>query len=141
MKKIFSILLLLVISIYYSNFSFSANSVVVSAVVWNLNHSPVVLKVIPNNNPKLIKADGLQNFSLYFRDDEKDLVYFTITPADWYTNPISGVINPSDYDSASGAYVNFSYLAPSTKNLTTSVNIILNDWPNVVSKDINLYIY
>ncbi len=141
MKKIFSILLLLLISIYYSNFSFSANSVIVSAVVWNLNHSPVVLTVVPNNDPKLLKTNALQNFSLYFRDDEKDTIYYTITPLDWYTNPISGIINTSDYDSASGAYVNFAYLAPSTKVWTTSVNIILNDWPNVVSKDINLYIY
>ncbi len=140
MKKIFSIILLAIISVYYSNFSFSANSVVVSAVVWNLNHSPVVISVNPNNDPKLLKTNSLQNFTLYFRDDEKDLIYYTITPADWYTNPISWVINPSYYDAGSGAYINFSYLAPLLK-WDSSINIILNDWPNITSKDINLYIY
>ncbi len=141
MKKIFSILLLAIISIYYSNLSFSSNPVIVSAIVWNLNHSPLVISVTPNNDPKLLKTNALQNFSLYFRDDEKDTVYYTITPVDWYTNPISGVINSADYDSLSGAYINFAYLAPNTNVWLISVNIILNDWPNLVSKDINLYIY
>lgn len=141
MKKIISILSLTAILFYYSNLASALNSVVVSAVVWNLNHSPVVINVVPNNNPKLLKTNSLQNFSLYFRDDEKDIIYYTITPKDWYTNPINWVINTANYDSASWAYINFSYLAPSLKVWTSNVNIILNDWPNIVSKDINLYIY
>lgn len=141
MKKIISILSLAAILFYYSNFAFALNSVVVSAVVWNLNHSPVIISVVPNNNPKVLKNTSLQNFTIYFRDDEKDTVYYTITPRDWYTNPTSWVINHSNYDSGSGAYINFSYLAPSSAVWNSSVNVIINDWPNVISKDINLYIY
>ncbi len=141
MKKIISILSLTAIFFYYSNLTLALNSVVVSAVVWNLNHSPVVINIVPSNNPKLLKTNSLQNFSLYFRDDEKDIIYYTITPKDWYTNPINWIIYSSDYDSTSWAYINFAYLAPSIKAWNSNVNIILNDWPNIVSKDINLYIY
>lgn len=141
MKRLVSVLLLTSIFLYYSNLSFALNSVMVSAVVGNLNHAPVIINVIPSSNPKILQNKSLQNFSLYFRDDEKDTVYYTITPRDWYTTPTSWVINSSNYDSASGAYINFSYLAPSTGVWNSSVNIIINDGPNVISKDINLYIY
>lgn len=141
MKKLISLLILSSFFMYYSNLTIAASSVVVSAVVWNVNHAPVVIEVLPDSNPKLLKRNALQNFTLYFRDDEKDIVYYTITPKDWYTNPINWTINISNYDSSSGAYVNFSYLAPSTNVWNTNVNIVLNDWSNIVSRNINLYIY
>lgn len=141
MKKIISLLILSIFFLYYSNITIAGSSVIVSAVVLNLNHSPVVINVLPNNNPKLLKRNSLQNFTLYFRDDEKDTIYYTITPKDWYSNPTSWVINKSNYDTASGAYINFSYLAPSTNVWTSNINLVLNDGPNVTLKNINLYIY
>lgn len=115
----------------------------VSAIVGSLNHSPVITTLTPSGDPKLLGRDKIQNYTLYFRDDEKDTVSYTITPVSGYTNPVSGTVNPSDYDSQSGAYINFTYLSPSatpTPNPTT-VTVTLNDGPNLVNKDIHLYIY
>lgn len=127
-----------------SLFFVSANqSVQVSAVVGSLNHAPVVLSLAPSSDLKMLGRSKIQNYTLYFRDDEKDAVSYTITPADGYTNPISGTVNPGDYDSGSGAYVNFTYLSPATApagNLTTTT-VTLNDGSNLVNKVINLYIY
>lgn len=144
MKKLFTILLIISIGIISSLFFVFANqSVNVSAVVGSLNHAPVVLTMSPSSDPKLLGTNKIQNYTLYFRDDERDMVYYTITPVDGYTNPISGTINAADYDTASGAYVNFTYLSPSVIpawNLST-ITVTLNDGPNLVNKDIHLYIY
>jgi len=144
MKKPLIICLLVLSAAFFSWFFVSANqSVQVSAVVGSLNHSPIVLSLAPASELKMLGTSKIQNYILSFRDDEKDTVSYTITPADGYTNPISGTINPGDYDSGSGAYVNFTYLAPATVpagNLTTAT-VTLNDGSNLVNKVINLYIY
>ncbi|MEA3386864.1 MAG: hypothetical protein U9Q66_00190 [Patescibacteria group bacterium] len=68
-----------IISILIFSTANAVESVTVSAVVGNLNHSPVVTSITPNNNPKLLKAYSLQNFVVKFRDDEKNHIYYTIT--------------------------------------------------------------
>lgn len=124
-------------------FVFASQSVQVTAIVGTMNHSPIVTSIVPSSDPKLLGRNKIQNYTLYFRDDEKDVVSYTITPAHGYVNPISGTVGPSGYDSGSGGYVNFTYLAPATVptgNLTT-VTVTLNDGSNLVHKVINLYIY
>lgn len=115
----------------------------VTAIVGAGNHSPVVLSVSPANDPKLLSRNKIQNYTLYFRDDEKDTVTYTITPVSGYANPISGTISTTDYDSASGAYVNFTYLSPANLPAPnpTTVTVTLNDATNLVNKDIHLLIY
>ncbi|MDD5197596.1 MAG: hypothetical protein PHN60_01910 [Candidatus Gracilibacteria bacterium] len=144
MKIFFTSILVIFMGIVSSLFFVFANgSVGVSAVVGSLNHSPTIITLTPSSDPKLLGTSKIQNYTLYFRDDEKDTVYYTITPVNGYANPISGTVNLSDYDSGSGAYVNFTYLSPATiptGNLTT-VTVTLNDGPNLVNKDIHLYIY
>ncbi len=97
----------------------------------------------PSSDPKLLARSKIQNYTLYFRDDEKDSVTYTITPVDGFTNPISGSVGSVSYDTASGAYINFTYLSPATipaPNPTT-VTVTLNDGTSLVSKDIHLLIY
>lgn len=109
----------------------------------SFNHPPVITTLSPSSDPKLLGQNKIQNYTLYFRDDEKDTVSYTITPVSGYVNPVSGTVNPSDYDSMSGAYVNFTYLSPSVipSPDPTTVTVTLNDGPNLVNKDIHLYIY
>lgn len=139
LKYAFSLTLLISFVVSIVN----AEQVIVSAVVWSINHTPIILHINPNSDPKLIARNRTQNFSVYFKDDEKDTIYYTLTPQDWYTDPISWTINSADFDSNSWAYINFKYLAPSVKPTPnpTKVTVTINDWPNLVSKDINLYIY
>lgn len=115
MKKFLYSALILLFLLSSFLFAFAANqSVQVSAVVGNINHSPVIGSVSPASDPKLLGVSSIQNYTLYFRDDEKDAVSYTITPVDGYTNPISGTIGTGSYDSASGTYITFTYLAPAT---------------------------
>lgn len=139
MKKFLWIISIIALSI--SNYSFWANSVVVSAVVWNINAAPVVISVNPSSNPRMLKVNTLQDYAVYFRDNEKDSVYYTITAQSWAVTPISWTINPSNYDSWSWAYINFKYLAPSIAVKAKKITIILNDWPNATIKELNVYIY
>ena len=144
MKRLFFSLLGIITILSSIVFAFAANqSVQVSAVVGIINHSPVILSVNPHSDPKILGVTNIQNYSLYFQDDEKDTISYTITPLNGYTNPISGTISTGSYDSASGAYITFTYLSPATPpagNLTT-VTITLNDGANLVNKDLHLYIY
>ncbi|EKE26706.1 MAG: hypothetical protein ACD_4C00186G0003 [uncultured bacterium (gcode 4)] len=118
-------------------------SVSISAVVWNINHSPKIISILPSSDPKLIWKNKIQNYSIYLIDDEKDEISFNITPMTWYSNPVSWTIVSSGFDSSSWAYINFTYLSPAdvpTPN-PTKVTVTLNDWPNIIAKDINLYVY
>ena len=135
--KILIISMMLLITLKVSAIS----TVNVWAVVWNINHSPVIISIIPNNNPELLSANSLQNFSLTFRDDEKNEIYYTITTQTnwWYTSPISWKILTSEFN-WNEAKISFTYLAW-TDTWNKKITITLNDWPNVISKDINLYIY
>ncbi len=142
MKKIISIFILCVLIFL----SVKANqSVIVSAVVWNDNHAPIILSVTPNSDPRILAKNKTQSYTIYFRDDEKDQITYTITPQNWFANPISGTILSSDYDTASWAYINFLYLSPAISDTSLNPNekitITLNDWPKVIKKELNLYIY
>lgn len=143
MKKFLNSIIVITLLMWVFFGIINAEQVIVTAVVWNLNHTPVILTINPNSDPKLIARDKTQNYTIHLRDDEKDTIYYTITPQSWYTDPISWTINTSDFDSASWAYINFKYLAPSNKPTPnpTKVTVTINDWPNLVSRDINLYIY
>lgn len=124
-------------------FVFANQSVTVTAIVGAINHAPVILSVTPSSDPKLLGRNKIQNYTLYFRDDEQDAITYTITPVSGYTNPISGTVNPTDYDGSDGAYINFTYLSPSTTPAPnpTTVTVTLNDGSNLVNKDVRLYIY
>lgn len=121
----------------------ATQSVIVSAIVGAINHAPVILSVTPASDPKLLGMNKIQNYTLYFRDDEKDAITYTITPVSGYTNPISGTVNPAAYDGANGAYINFTYLSPSAVPAPnpTTITVTFNDGSNLVNKDIRLYIY
>jgi hypothetical protein len=118
-------------------------SVFVSAVVGLGNHAPIIQTIIPSSDPKLLGRNKIQNYSIYFRDDEKDTVTYTISPMDGYVNPLNGAINRSDYDTFSGAFINFTYLAPGGIPLSnpTTITITLNDSTTLIHRDIHLYIY
>ena len=138
-KKIKVLLSLLLLLITFS--VKAAESVIVSAVVGNINHAPVIVSITPNWNPELLASNSLQNFSAVFRDDELNDIYYTITTEAnwWYTSPISWKISQSDYN-WNQAIIDFAFLAPSSTWIK-KITITLNDWPNVISKDINIYIY
>ena len=143
MKK-FLIILVGIIGIISSLFYvFADQSVQVTAIVGSVNHSPVIVNISPSSDPKLLAKNKIQNYTLYFRDDEKDIVSYTITSVSGYANPISVTISATDYDSSSWAYVNFTYLAPSSTPAPnpTTVTVTFNDGTNLVNKDIHLYIY
>lgn len=138
-KKNKMIIVLLLLSLTIS--TKASETIVLSAVVWNINHAPIIISITPNGDPELLAKDSLQNFSIRYRDDEVNHTYYTITTETnwWYTSPISWEISSSDYvwDIAT---IDFSFLAP-TITWAKKITITLNDWPNVVSKDINIYIY
>lgn len=139
MKKI--LIFFILTSLILSPFELNAEkSVIVSAIVGNINHAPVVVSVTPNSNPKLLKINKIQTYSLFLRDDEKDTLYYNIIPNNGYTNPISGTIYPSNYNSSSGVYINFLYLAPAISTSDT-ITVVINDISNVISKDLHLTIY
>ncbi len=116
-------------------------SVVVSAIVWNQNSAPIIISINPDSNPRILKTNRTQSYTLYFRDNEKDFVSYTITPKNWYTTPISGTIKSSDYDNNNWAYINFLYLAPATAYPDENVTVTINDGTSIVSKELNLYVY
>lgn len=138
MKKIFVIfsILVLILSQVHAN-----QSVIVSAIVGSLNHAPVILSVFPDSNPRILKVNKTQSYTIYFRDDENDTINYTITPQNWYANPISWTISSSNYDSNNWAYINFLYVAPAVVNPNEKVIVTISDWSNVVVKELNLYIY
>lgn len=116
-------------------------SVVVSAIVWNVNNAPIIISVTPNSDPRILKTNRTQSYSIYFRDNEKDTITYTITPQNWYTNPISGTITAADYDSNNGTYIHFLYLSPASAFPNESIIVTINDGSTIISKQLNLYIY
>jgi len=54
-------------------------NVVVSAVVGNINHAPIIISIIPNSSPELLASNSLQNFIITFKDDETNETFYTIT--------------------------------------------------------------
>lgn len=138
MKKIISFFILFISLL---NITIANENVIVSAIVWLSNHPPLVLSVIPNSDPRIIKTNKTQSYTLYFKDDEKNIITYTITAWSGFTNPISWTISSLDYDSSSWAYINFLYLSPPTSNPNESIIVTLNDWNSLITKKLNLYVY
>ena len=138
-KKILVLLSILLLMI--TNSVKATESVIISAVVGNINQAPVITQITPNWTTELLAANSLQNFSLTFMDNENNHIYYTITTETdwWYTSPISGEISQSDYN-WNLANIDFTFLAWTTI-WDKTITITLNDWPNVIFKDINVYIY
>ena len=144
MKNIYIIISITIFIASISLFTVLARqSIGVSAVVGNANNSPVVISTNPSSNPKLLWKSKLQNYTLYFRDNEKDPVTYTITPRAGSSNILWGSISKVQYDSASGAYVTFTYLSPSSipSPNPTSITITFNDGFNLVTKQLNVYVF
>ena len=145
MKKLFSAVILALTACLMLSFPLSGiyatNTVVVSAIVGNINSAPLIISVTPSSDPKLLGAGEVQNFSVYYRDNEKDSATFTVTPQDGFVTPISGRIPKSSYDTNSGATINFTYRAPESSVGTSQVTVTINDGSNVTTKTIGLYIY
>ncbi len=138
MKKIISFFILF---ISFLNISIADENVIVSAIVWLSNHPPLILSVNPNSDPRILKTNKTQSYTIYFKDDEKDTLTYTITAWSGFTNPISWTISNLDYNSNSWAYINFLYLSPPLPNPNESIIITLNDWSSLITKKLNLYIY
>ncbi len=140
-KKILSFISIVFITILILNKTIAWEQVVVSAIVWSINTAPLIIDVNPNDEPWILERSNIQNYSIYFKDKEKDVVYYTITPLNWFANPISWVIDSSDYDTSSWAYIRFVYLRPSWEFPDEKITVTLNDIVNVVNRDLSLYIY
>ena len=141
MRKIISLLLILLPIFTIVNHVIASWSVTISAIVGNINHAPVIISISPNWNPEALPTSTLQGFSIVVKDDEKDTITYTYTPQDGSTNPINWTINTWDYNWSNEATINFDYLSPSTWVWTTKVTVTINDWSNVIYQDINLFIY
>lgn len=147
MKKIISILIVLVFLIDYSNL-LAASNYTLSAVVGNSNHGPVVTSVVPDLNPNYLEVSDWwnlvkQDYSIKFRDDEKDEVTYTITTeTDWgAVNPTSWTILTTNYDVNNEAYITFEYISPTAPVWAKEITITISDWPNVTIKTLNVFIY
>ncbi|EKE29755.1 MAG: hypothetical protein ACD_2C00105G0002 [uncultured bacterium (gcode 4)] len=141
--KTSNIIISLILSVIWIYFAVADSRVVVTATVGNANHPPVILRINPSDDPRLLKTNRVQQYSAYFKDDEKDEITFTITSPDWYVYPTDWIV--STFDSASGAYISFTYASPSSVpawNLSR-ITLTINDWSgtNVISKDLNNYVY
>ena len=140
MKKILSLLLLLVYTSWYLTTSvFAASNVLVYAIVGNINTAPMIISISNNWNPEAIENGASQTFAVVIQDAENDTITYTATPQDGSASPISWTV--SSYDWNNRATINLTYLAPGSTDLTTKITLTLNDGANVVSEDINLYIY
>jgi hypothetical protein len=143
MKKIIITLLTIYIGLYYP-IVFPATNFTLSAIVWNGNYAPNVISVNPNGNPEILAKSSVQNFSLTFKDNEKNNVSYTITPETngGSANPTSGNITSWNYNASNEATINFAYSAPSTAVGNKKITITLNDGVNAtVSYDIKVFIY
>ena len=123
------------------NLYISAQNVVVSAIVWNINSAPIIISMNPNTDIKLLQNSEVQNFSIYYQDREKDPITFTITPKDGYVQPINWKILKNEYNYSSWSTFTFTYLAPLQQIWPSNIMVTINDWSNVITKDILLYIY
>lgn len=137
MKKYIIALILLACTFGVSN----ATNVLVTAKVWTLNSKPVVISVNPASNPRILQKNRSQNYAIYFQDDEKDTVTYTITPDSGFVNVSNGTIRLADYDTSNRAYINFTYFAPNFANANEKIIVTLNDGTNVTVRQLNLYIY
>lgn len=142
MKKFTSFLFLLILLISNISFVFSSSSVVVSAVVWNLNQAPVVLSVNPNYSPLQVEYGGIQNISLQVKDVEWDITHYSISTPNWAVSIINGSLTNSTNLKNGIAYISFTYIAPASWIDTSfDITVTLNDGPNFVTKTIPVFVY
>ncbi len=137
MKKIINIILLLILWFFITT---DANqSVIVSATVWNTNSMPVITNINPSSNPRIIKINKTQTYKITVNDTDNSKLTYTITPKDGYTNTISWEIDLLN----NTWYINFLYLSPSSiPNWNYSyITLTINDGQNVLTQNLNLYIY
>lgn len=146
MKKIISTIFLIFILFNYSGI-IAADTLTLSAVVGNSNHTPIVTEINPDLNPNYLShSTGTdlvkQNYYIKFRDDEKDNVTYTITTQSnwWAVNPTSWTI--TSYDTNNEAYIFFEYISPTTATFENkTITVTISDWPNVTIQTLNVYIY
>ncbi|MDD2565682.1 MAG: hypothetical protein PHZ26_02020 [Candidatus Gracilibacteria bacterium] len=140
----FGIALLSLTGVFYG----FANNVLVTATVGTINHSPIILSVNPSDNPRLLKTNKIQKYIIKLRDDEKDIINYTITAMSGFVSPVNGQI--STFDSLSGAYINFTYITPSSVPTGSLDKITLTlttpyatgeTSTGIVTKDLNIYVY
>jgi len=78
MKKIFLFILVcfsVLLSIYYVVANYE---VIVSATVNSPNHAPLILSVNPSDDPRLLRTNRIQHYTMYFKDDETDSTVYSI---------------------------------------------------------------
>lgn len=140
MKIIISIISIFVFLI---NSALANSNVTVSAVIWNINSAPLILSVNPSSSLNILEEWESQVFIINIRDIERDTLYYTITPENGYVNPISWIIESSEYNSEWETSITFTYLAPVPAPSWNydKVTVTISDWPNVVVRDINFYIF
>lgn len=115
---------------------FAESNIQVSATVWNVDIAPIITRVNPNSNPRILQANNLQAYSISIKDTDTDTIYYTITPKYGYTSHISWSIEINQ----TGTF-NFLYLAPDWNYTDEKITVTINDWTNVITKTLNLYIY
>ncbi|HRI36025.1 MAG TPA: hypothetical protein PK765_02955 [bacterium] len=141
MKRFFLILGLVTLSATML-WTVSANQkVIITAVVQGANLPPAVIGRNPDVDVNPLPKNSSQNYSIHFTEYEKQSVTYTVTPQYGYVNPTSGTI--SSYDSASGAYIHFTHLTPSSDPATNpyAITITINDGTNTVSTNVSIYAY
>jgi hypothetical protein len=76
MKKYIIALILLAFTFGVSN----ATNVLVTAKVPGLdNNKPLIISINPNSDPNILETNEIVNYTLYFKDEEKNKIDFTIT--------------------------------------------------------------
>jgi hypothetical protein len=141
MKKIFFALGLAAVCALGAWTVSADQKVVVTAIVQGADLPPSIIGRNPDVDVNPLPKNSSQNYSIHFTEYEKQRVTYTITPQYGYVNPTSGSI--SSYDTASGAYIHFTHLTPSSDPATNpyAITITINDGTNTVSTNVSVYAY
>ena len=146
MKKFF-IFLFWIIYLFSANIVFWEKSVTVSAIVWAINHSPVIKIISPNTLQNPWWIEYVQNWTaiaidFLATDSESDNVYFTISTSEWVVSAESWWPYQATNDENTTAMKRqFLYLAPVWTYWMKKITITVSDWISVSVKELNVYIY
>ncbi len=123
--------------------AYANQTVIITALVGEGNKAPTIVSVNPNLSVNPLPRNSSQNYTVYYTDPERDAATFTVTPAEGFATPTSGSISTSEYDTSSGAYVDFTHLTPSSIPGTNpyTITITINDGANTVSTNVSIYVY
>lgn len=142
MKKIISILLLVIVILSNYLFVYSSSNVQVTAVVGNFNQAPLVTSIIPSVSPISVEYNTSQNITVKIKDTEWNSVFYTVSSPVWAVSILNWTLSNSQALKDWTAYINFTYLAPlSWVDQSFNLTITLNDWPNFVTRTIPMYVY